>query len=208
MFDLRRSTSRRAEEFFLAILVYFRSKVKSTTLKDIAAYTCMPTRVLTSLQRWPINTSYLIRISHPKNEKHQLIFSRSSNIQEQILNFTHLRGRMDPELESCWQQVPLLPGEKKHSRTFGCRDPQSPWCTAAYSCAPEPGHSHYLSTVTQRWAGTMEHNLLPASEPPLCAPHVRDWYGYIMLHSSPNINSPWGSGEEKEAAKMNGMIAW
>lgn len=206
VFDLRKSASRTAEGFFMANLVYFRSKVKGTTLKN--ADICMPTEVLTSLQRWLINANYVIRISHPKNEKHQFIFSKSSNIQKQILNFTHLWGRMYPELHSCLQQVPLLPGERKHSRTFGCRGPRDPWRTAAYSCAPEPGHSHHLSTVAQRRAGTVEHNLLSASEPFLCAPCVRDWYGYITLHSSPNINPPWGSGEEKEAAKMNRIIAW
>jgi len=51
VFDLRRSASTTAEGLFVTILVSFRSQVKGTTLKDTAADTCMPTEVLTSLQR-------------------------------------------------------------------------------------------------------------------------------------------------------------
>lgn len=44
VFDLR-SASRTAEGFFLAVLVYFRSKVNRTTLRYIAADVCIPTEM-------------------------------------------------------------------------------------------------------------------------------------------------------------------
>lgn len=83
-------------------------------------------------------------ISAPTNEKHHSIFWRSSNIQEQILNLTSLWGRMDPELESCLQQL------KGKQQEPDCRSPTAPSVPVCIALL----RSHHPSTEAQQAAST------------------------------------------------------